>query len=631
MLLERHIPKIKTKKRKKNPTLSEILTSRERAFLTQRRTLILGGMQLIFSSFLFGRLFNLQVLNRHYYQKIADKNRFFFLSIQPTRGYFLDRQGQVLAGSQTRYNIFLNLSSLHDWDTVVQHLSSIIHIDREYLERIFQNRFHKKKNTPILIREGASWEEFTKLELSRNELEGVFSERIESRFYSYPFLMSHVLGHIGAPSSEEAAKDPVLSEVPELKIGKNGLEKIYEKELRGSIGWKQIEVDAKRNHIRSIQSSASFPGNNVRLALDLGLQQKIYEQFEQTKVDDIPLNGACIVMDPQTGAILAFVSYPGYDSNIFLSSVKPSTWKTLIDNPSTPLLNKCTQGLYAPGSAFKMIIALAALKAGVIQERTTFHCPGHFDVGTHRFHCWSWKHGGHGHVQLKTALARSCDIYFYHVAAMIGAQHIIQMAKTFGFGALSGVDIPSEKKGLLPSKEWKRLIKKQSWTLGDTINLSIGQGYMLATPMQLTCMMAMLVNGGKPVTPYFCSLSQSSERNPPIDIPQEHIDLILGGLDMAVNEPGGTAYASRIEDPQWRMGGKTGSSQVSRITQKQRDLNQVNDRLFHLKEHAIFVGYAPLHKPKFVTTVILEHGGGGGRVAAPFGRSVLINARKLIV
>jgi penicillin-binding protein 2 len=287
------------------------------------------------------------------------------------------------------------------------------------------------------------------------------------------------------------------------------------------------------------------------------------------------------------------------------------------------LINKIIHGQYAPGSIFKMIVALAALEEKIIDKNTTVHCPGHYDFQNHRFYCWNWKKGGHGHVHVQSALAQSCDTFFYHVATKLGIDAIAGTARAFGFGQTTGIELPGEKIGLVPTREWKRMAKKQAWTGGDTINVSIGQGYLLSTPLQQARMVAAFVNGLYLVTPHLI-LKNIQSTGTPLAFNHDHIDLICKGTCDVVNQPWGTAYRSRIENAAFRMGGKTASTQVSRITEQQRIDGTHNERPYHLREHAMFTGYAPVDNPRYVVAVLVEHGGSAARVAAPLGRDILL-------
>jgi penicillin-binding protein 2 len=334
-------------------------------------------------------------------------------------------------------------------------------------------------------------------------------------------------------------------------------------------------------------------------------------------------------MDIKTGAILAYASQPSFNANLFCAnSLSKNDWIKLNKNIYKPLSDKVISGLYAPGSTFKMIVALTALNKGIINNKTSFFCPGYFDYFGHRFHCWKWKSGGHGHVHLQNALASSCDVFFYHLATQLDVDDIKNIASTFGMGQLTGIEIFNEKKGLIPSREWKKTTKDKIWRGGETINLSIGQGSILATPLQLVKMIAQFVNGGISIRPHLIKGNQYLE-NKKMPFREVFFDYIKNGMIDVINKPWGTSYASRMRGD-YSFGGKTGSTQVSRITKEDRKQGNVNNRPYHLKEHALFCGFAPILEPKFAICLVVEHGGSGGKVAAPLAKEILITAQKLI-
>jgi penicillin-binding protein 2 len=396
---------------------------------------------------------------------------------------------------------------------------------------------------------------------------------------------------------------------------------MYDDELFGKTGVHLVEVNSRRKSVRTVDHTDSIPGEDIQLTINLELQREVYGILSEYE------SGSCVIMDVNTGAVLAFVSYPGYDTNIFTRKVDGAALKELYENPHKPMINKVISGLYAPGSVFKMIVALAGLHYGVINKHTRFNCSGVHELGSHKFHCWKWKYGGHGSVDLVDAIAESCDIYFYNVAMLLGPDRIAKVANDFGLGIPTGIDLPHEKSGLIPTKAWKKQKKKQSWTKGDSLNMAIGQGFNLATPLQLARMISILVNGLRPVIPHL-----RAGKQPPLgdqlEYKKEHIELIMEGMDAAVNSETGTARASAIDDEDFQMGGKTGSSQVYRITEEQRKLGKTVSDDYWLKEHSVFVGYAPVDSPKFAVSVLIEHGGGGAKVATPIAREILLATRK---
>ncbi len=600
------------------------MIEKEQPKVFTRRSFILGGIQSVLTLGLIGRLYVLQVVHSKHYQLLSDKNRIQSVILPPARGKIYDRSGIALAENQTSYRSVFSFDKTEEIDQVIDKLKHILSLSEQTVSFVKTQVRKRKRNLPIVLKEGLTWDELAKIELHCIDLPGVVIEKGQSRLYPHPFETCHTIGYVAAVSEKDLDGTPLL-ETPGFRIGKSGIEKRFDTTLRGDPGFKQVEVNATRRIIRTLNTFESISGTDLQLTLDFPLQKAVYDIFQKVE------SGGAIVMDVNTGAILAFVSQPGYDSNLFTNQISKKDWNALSNNPHRPLNNKLIFGQYSPGSTFKMIVGLAGLNAGAIDTNTTFHCPGHYDFYNHRFHCWNWKLGGHGHVNLESAIAQSCDVYFYSLAAsgLLGVDTMAATAREFGLGETTGIELFGEKQGLIPTKSWKRIVKRQPWTSGETLNVAIGQGYVLATPLQLAKMTAMLVNGLRPVTPHlikkegltpFASLGYS----------HKHCQVILNSMANVVNQPWGTAYRSRILEEGLEMGGKTGSTQVARITQQQRQDNTHNDRPYFLREHALFVGYAPVHAPRFAVSVLVEHGGSGAKVAAPLARDILTAAQTLI-
>lgn len=587
-----------------------------------RRAIILGGIQSTLILGLIGRLYVLQVVHSKHYQLLSDKNRIQSLLLPPTRGKIIDRSGIILADNHTSYRGVLNLDQNDGIDKIIEKLKEILFLNEQTVATLQSQTKKRKRYTSVIIKEDLTWDELAKLELHCPDLPGVIIEKGQSRSYPYPFETCHVIGYVAAVSEKDLDGTPLL-ELPGFKIGKNGVEKTFDPSLRGKPGLKQVEVNATRRAVRTLTTLDSISGNDLKLTLDYPLQKTVYDILQKVQ------SATSIVLDVRTGAVLSLISTPGYDSNLFTGQISKKDWGDLALNPHRPLNNKAISGQYSPGSTFKMIVSLAGLSTGVIDEHTTFHCPGHYDFYGHRFHCWHWKHGGHGSINLESALAQSCDVYFYNLSLLLGVDAIAAAARSFGLGSLTGIELGGEKEGLIPTKSWKRLVKRQAWSTGETLNIAIGQGYVLATPLQLAKMTAMLVNGLHPITPHLVQKDEIKETMS-LDYSHKHCQLVLNGMTNAVNKPWGTAYNSRIQEANFEMGGKTGSTQVSRITQQQRETNTLNDRPYLLREHAMFVGYAPTENPRFAMSVLVEHGGGGARTAAPLAKEILYAAQKLI-
>lgn len=586
--------------------------------LFTRRAFILAGVKAFLGIGIISRLIYLQIFKAQHYKLLSDKNRIVTSQTLPPRGNILDCNGEVIATNKHSYSAVLDLLSipLEARDDSINKLIKYSKLDKEIVEKLANlPRNINRSNRFVLLQENLNWEQLSSFYILSSFVPGINIEKNLSRFYPDPLAFSHIIGYVGAPTKEDIENsDNTTLSLPMAKIGKCCIERSYNQQLFGKSGIKHDEVNSKRHIVRTIDEIKSIPGEDINLTINKELQDYVYHRLSEEQ------SAVCIVMNVHTGAVLSFVSYPGYDINIFNSRIDKSVLTELYQNPYKPMINKAISGLYSPGSSFKMITGLAALRKGVINKHTKFGCYGVFNIGSYRFHCWRWRYGGHGLLNLQEAISRSCDVYFYNLAMMLSPDEIAEVARDFGLGVPTEIDIPGEKTGLMPTKAWKKKHKKQNWTRGDTLNMSIGQGFTLTTPIQLTRMIAILVNGLKPITPYVCQLKEqiSPEK---LKYKQEHINIILSGMSDVVNDPTGTAYHSHLND--LRFGGKTGSTQVFRITAKQRREFKTTSDNYWQKEHAIFVGYAPVENPKYAVCVLVEHGGGGASKAAPIARDIL--------
>jgi penicillin-binding protein 2 len=441
------------------------------------------------------------------------------------------------------------------------------------------------------------------------------------RIYPLADLKAHVVGYVGAVSKDELTGNPVLS-LPDLRIGKSGIERQYDTRLRGQAARRQVEVNAVGRVIRDLHRDPAKPGETLKLTIDANLQRFAAGRFADN-------TGAAVVMDVQSGEVRAMVSLPSFDPGLFPEGISHADWDRLRDAPDAPLVNKAIAGQYSPGSTFKMIVALAALESGLIKPSTPFTCAGVMELGKGKFHCWH--RGGHGRVAMSSAIIQSCDIYFYEVARRIGIERIAAMARNFGLGDKVGIDLPGEQPGLIPDKDWKRRRFDRPWQIGESLVAGIGQGYVLTTPLQLTAMMAQLVNGGKFVAPRLTAETGPVERRPVEGLDAAALSVVQAAMVGVTSDPKGTALSAQIKDPNLRMGGKTGTSQVRRISQRERRTGVVqnSERPREERDHALFVGFAPVNAPRYATCVIVEHGGGGSAVAAPIASDILLEAQRL--
>jgi penicillin-binding protein 2 len=590
-----------------------------------RRALMLGGMKAALLSTLVGRMYYLQVLQSDRYAVLADENRISLRLITPTRGQILDRFGVPLAVNQQNFRVVVVEEQARNVEQVLTLLSSIVPLTESDMRRVMREIQRKRAFVPVTVKENLSWDQVSQIEVNAPDLPGVAIEVGEIRSYPYAEATAHLLGYVGSVSESELNGDPVLA-LPGLRIGKSGLEKYHDLALRGTAGTSQLEVNAYGRVIRELSRQEGEPGRDVTLTIDIGLQQYTQERLAGEQ------SAAAVVMDVHTGGVYALASGPSFDPNQFATGINAELWEDLLSNPTTPLTNKVTAGQYAPGSTFKTVVALAALESGLVGPRFTVNCPGYMDLGDHRFHCWK-KHG-HGTVDMVEALKHSCDTYFYELARRLGIDRIAEMSKRFGMGQKLQLDLPHERPGLIPNREWKLSHLNKSWTQGESLIAAIGQGYVLATPLQLAVMQARMVNGGFAVKPHLTRQIEhgAGEQTawPPVGVNKAHLDLVLQGMNAVTNVVGGTAYKMRINVAGFEMGGKTGTSQVRRITMAERDKGVIkNENLpWRQRDHALFIGFAPVHAPRYACCVVVEHGGGGSSVAAPIARDLLLEAQR---
>ena len=590
---------------------------------------MLAGGKTALLSLLIGRMYYLQVVESERYVTLADENRINLRLLPPPRGRIVDRLERPMADNQQNYRVVIIPEQAQDVERTLDRLSLIVSLSAGERRRIMREVKRKRAFVPITVRENLDWREVARIEVNTPDLPGVLIDVGQSRSYLYGPQTAHVLGYVASVSEKELTGDPLL-ELPGFRIGKAGVEKVYDLALRGSGGSSQVEVNALGRVIRELNRQEGQPGTEVRLTIDRDLQNYIANLVGNE-------SASIVVMDVHTGEVLALVSSPSFDPNSFNKGLSQAEWESLISNPKAPLTNKSIAGQYAPGSTFKSVVALAALDKGVINPETKIHCGGVTKLGNTEFHCW--KKGGHGPLNMREAIEHSCDVYFYEIARRTGIERIAAMARRFGLGETLGLDLPGEKAGLVPSDKWKRGAIGAPWQLGETLIAGIGQGYILTTPLQLAVMTSRLVNGGRAVKPRL-TMEQVSEEGvtpfpeqeaDPLGIPTEHLNIVLGGMEDVVNAPTGTAFKSRIKEEGWHMGGKTGTVQVRRITKAERETGVLkNEELpWEERDHALFVGYAPYDSPRYAVSVVVEHGGGGSKTAAPIARDVLRETQRL--
>ncbi len=586
------------------------------------RTLFLGGMQLFLLFMIIFRLYYLQVYQADKYTTLADENRISTRLLIPPRGIIYDRNQVMLAGNRQNFQALMVAEQTTNVRRTLDIFNRILPLTEDEENRINKELKRNRSFVPVKIKDNLSWEQVTQILLNAPDLLGVIIDEGLSRYYPYGDIFAHVIGYVAAVSEDDTKDDPLL-EVPGFKIGKSGIEKLYEKELRGKSGNLKLEVNAVGRIMKEIERVDGVAGNSVDLSLDVRLQKKAYELLGEE-------SGAIVMMKVDTGEILAFASAPAFDPNLFTQGLSSDEWKNLSSNEKKPLLNKAVSGMYSPGSTFKMVVGLAALESGMVGRQNKSFCAGKMSLGNHTFHCW--KDIGHGYIDIVQALQHSCDIYFYEVAQKIGINKIATMARRFGLGKSTNIGIENEKNGLIPDVEWKRQRFGEAWQQGESIISGIGQGYVLTTPIQLATMVSRIANGGYIVNPTLKKMySKNDVELKKMDISQQNIELVKKGMYEVVNTQGGTALGARFNFNGQKMSGKTGTTQVRRISMKERQTGVLKqeDLPWKYRNHALFVGYAPHDDPKYGIAVLVEHGGSGSTVAAPIGGQMLMEALRL--
>lgn len=593
---------------------------RRKAFT--RRALALSGGAAALTAALAGRLYYLQVISAGRYRVLSEENRISWRLLPRSRGRILDRFGIEVANNRRNYRILLIPEQTSSVTRTLAALRGLVRIDDRDLRRALRESERNPGFMPVTVLENLSWEQFARINAHMSDLPGVQPDVGESRFYPYGPPLAHLVGYVGPVSPEEQTGDPLL-EHPGFRTGKRGVEKARETVLRGRAGNSQVEVNAHGRAIRELERKGGEPGRDVRLSIDAELQRLAYERLGDEA-------GSVVVMDVYSGELLALASTPSFDPNAFNLGLDSRQWRALTRHPRTPLVHRAINGQYAPGSTFKMIVALAGLEAGAFPADHQVFCSGRMEFGDRFFHCW--KKEGHGALSLPHAIERSCDIHFYDVARRVGIDRIGEMARRFGFGAPTGIDIEGEEDGLVPSREWIRRRHGRPWRQGETLLSGIGQGYLLATPLQLAVMTAQIANGGFRVRPTLIAEEPPAERpaRESLGLSATSLSLVQRAMDMVSNSPRGTAYRARIREPGMAIAGKTGTVQVRRITEAERRTGVLKneDLPWKDRDHALFVGFAPVGAPRYAVAVVVEHGGGGSSTAAPVARDVLAEALK---
>lgn len=581
----------------------------------QRRLPFFAAFIILSTLVLFVRLWYLQVIRGDYYYDLAENNHIRTIKIQPPRGVIYDRKGRPIVENVLVFDISIIPEDTSDLTSVLKKLAPLINIDpADAMAAIEDAAPIRLKYEPVKIKEEASWEDVAKVEARQDELPGVIVEPVHKRYYPYAGLGSHQLGHIGKATPAQLKKEQADAS---LLIGQSGIEKVHDSLLRGRPGRRMVQVNASGMKVNDLGVEDPKPGTDLYLTIDLDVQRAAEEALGNR-------SGAVVAMDPNNGQILAIVSHPNFDPNLFPRGISPKDWERLMNDPSHPLYNRAIQSVYPPGSTFKIIVSLAGLDTGVIKPEDEVTCNGFIKHGRHTFRCW--KREGHRRISFHRGLVESCDVYFYSMGEKIGFDRIALYAQKMGLGTPTGIKLPDEKSGFIPTTAWKQKKFKEPWYIGDTYINSIGQGFVLVSPIQACQMIAAVANGGMFYRPQLVFKTRNRETGSVTIYDAEKKDLravidpkafeeVRKALIGVVSEPGGTGHAAST--PIATVAGKTGTAQV--IAQKEPGKKLAA----HLEDHAWFVAYAPAEDPKIAVAVLVENGGHGGGAAAPVARRVI--------
>ncbi|MDA9853479.1 penicillin-binding protein 2 [Candidatus Pelagibacter sp.] len=622
-----------------------------------RRMFIIGAAKFIVFTGIIARLFSLQITENKKYLTLSDKNRLREWKLPPIRGEFLDYFENVIAGNLKVYQLHVIPEEVEDFKYLIVRLKEILSISNDNFKKIIKQKNNQKPWETIIISKNLTWEQFTKVNYYLHDLTGAKPVLSISRNYPYSENYTHILGYVSEASEKDILNNDIIKDthVPGLKVGKTGLEKTFEDELIGTNGVQRYEVNAYGKRISQLDHTDGLNGKTIQLTIDTEIQKLCNELLKDVA-------GSISVMDIYTGEIVAMQSSPSFDPNLFLFGINQDDWQLIRNNPLKPLVNKTLSGLYSPGSTFKPIVALSALENGIIDENFKVNCTGKIEMYGQTYHCW--KKRGHGVVNLKSAMKQSCDTYFYEIARKLGVDRLKVTSTKFGLGEkVLNETFNNEKKGLVPDTKWKKNNLGKGWVIGETLITGIGQGYTQTTPLQLCLMTAQLANGGFKIYPKITveenektfedikllmgknsenldvknhGLKEASEilgfmnkeKHERLFENPKNIKLVREAMFASTNEVRGTSYSSRIEDPKYQFAGKTGTSQVKRITKADRELDlKTLDIPYNERDHALYIAFGPYKNPRYALSVVIEHGGSGSSAAAPIAKKLF----KLII
>ena len=587
-----------------------------------RRMFILATAKIIILGGIVSRLFFLQVKENKKYLTLSDKNRIREWKLPPIRGEFQDYFGNTIAGNFEAYQLHIIPEEVEDFRYVIYRVKELLQISEKQFKKILKKKNEIKPWETLIVADNLNWEKFSKINNHLYDLNGVKPVISISRDYPYKENFTHILGYVSQANENDILTDENIKEkfVPGLKVGKTGLEKSFEKRLIGSNSVERYEVNAYGRRISQLAFQKGNQGETIKLTIDTKIQELTNELLKEKA-------GSICVMDIYTGAIIAMHSSPSFDPNSFVFGISQDEWQLIRNDPMKPLVNKSLSGNYSPGSTIKPLVALSALENEIISPDFTVHCKGHknpLELYGQTYHCW--KKEGHGFVNLREGMKQSCDTYFYEVARRLGVDRLSVTAKKFGLGKkVFGDTFNNEKGGLIPNTEWKKNALGRNWLLGETIITGIGQGFIQTTPIQLCLMTAQIANGGYKIYPKIVANDNNeyADKFTQLYKKTRNIKIIQDAMFSSTNEVRGTSYRSRLDDPKYQFAGKTGTSQVKKITERDRELDLKTFQIpYEERDHALYVAFGPYKNPRYALSIIIEHGGSGGTVAAPLAKEL---------
>tara|TARA_B100001063_G_C16768624_1_gene560148 strand:- start:1552 stop:3429 length:1878 start_codon:yes stop_codon:yes gene_type:complete len=596
--------------------------------LINRRLFIITAAKILVFVGLTARLFSLQVKQNNKYLTLSDKNRIREWKLHPVRGEFQDYFGNIVAGNNEVYQLHMIPEQVEDFRYIALRLKNILDLSEREFQKILKKKKEIKAWETLVVSDNLTWEQFSRVNNYLYELVGVKTVLSISRIYPYKENYTHVLGYVSQANEKDILNNDNIKEkfVPGIRVGKTGLEKAFENDLLGENDIQRFEVNAYGRKISQLEYQKGSKGKNLKLTIDTEVQKMCTELLKDKA-------GSICVMDIFSGEVIAMQSSPSFDPNLFLFGINQDDWQLIRNNPMKPLVNKTINGRYSPGSTIKPIVALSALENGIINPNFSVRCTGKTELYGQTYHCWKKK--GHGVVNLNNAMKQSCDTYFYEITRRLGVDRLSETAKNFGLGQkVFGNIFDNEKKGLVPNTIWKKNALGSGWLLGETLITGIGQGYIQTTPIQLCLMTAQIANGGHKITPKIIINENNNNNNieekkfKPLFKNFKNIKLVQQAMYSSTNEVMGTSYSSRIKDPKYRFAGKTGTAQVKRITEKQRELDLKTSQIpYDERDHALYIAFGPYRNPRYATSIIIEHGGSGSSTAAPMAKKLF----KLII